>query len=300
MESFIYYNRFYLLMPKVIQTRRDGITQVFNISPLRPKIKELYSSGMSSRKVGKILGISHARVLQLLKKEKINRRSVTKPILNTYYKELTPERAFILGVMCGDGCIFSGIANKKQWQYPLYIIHLSVRDKDFIDEFIRCIKIVYGIKPALYFRKRKDKNPKWSDIWIAKITRKEVYNDLSTYNFGTHNWKVPQEITCSNNEKVIGAFLKGFYDSEGSVLNGKRSFGILVSSANIRGLEEVKSLLKKLNIESSKIGIDKRRRNHIFYFPISKKDSIVTFLNKVGFSIQRKSSKIKDYLNDKN
>lgn len=284
-------------MSIITKIRCDGVKQRFNISPLRPKIKKLYIQGNASRKVGKILGISHTRVLQLLKKENINRRTITKSIPNKNYKKLTPERAYILGVMCGDGCIFSGIAKKKQWEYYLYVVYLSVKDKDFIDEFIHCIKMVYGISPSIYFRKRSQKNPKWSDIWTAKITRKEIYQDLATYKFGTHNWRVPYEIKYSDDERIAAAFLRGFYDSEGSVLKGPRNFGISVVSTNLDGLQEIKELLKRLNIESSKIGVDKRHKNHTFYFPISKKSSIITFLNKIGFSIKRKRNKIKEHFN---
>lgn len=287
-------------MPVIIKTRSDGVKQRFNISPLRPIIKLLYLQGKPSREVGKILNISHARVLQLLKKENINRRSITKPIPNKDYKKLTPERAYIFGVMCGDGCVFSGIVRKKQWEYLNYAVNLAVKDRDFINEFVRCIKLVYGISPSICLRQRSQKNPRWSDIWVVHITRKEIYQDLVYYQFGTHKWNVPYEIKNSNDEIIIGAFLRGFYDSEGSVLKGKRSFGIHISSSNLNGLQEVKELLRKLNIESSKISIDKRHKNNVFHFPISKKASIIIFLNKIGFSIKRKENKIKEYFKCKN
>lgn len=283
-------------MVVLLKTRRDGFKQRYNLSHLRPKIKELYLKGLSSRETGKKIGISHTRVLNVLKTENINRRSVTKVIPNQSYKQLIPDRAYILGVMCGDGCVFSGIAQKKNWQYKLYVVHLSVKDKDFIDEFIRCVKNVYGVTPSLYYRERNKINKNWSNIWIAKITRKEIYNDLSSYKFGCKNWSVPQEVINSYDNNIIGSFLRGFYDSEGSVLKGPRSFGINVTSINSSGLLQIKMLLEKMKIKCSNLMIDKRPANPVFSFAISKKESLKMFLNGVGFAIQRKQNKIKEYL----
>lgn len=287
------------MMPTILKTRVDGVRQKFHISPLRPKIKKLYSMGLSSRKVGKELSISHARVLKILSDEKIDRRSITKIIPNKNYKKLTPERAYIYGVMCGDGCVFTGVVHKDKWKYNLYVINLAVKDKDFIEEFIRCVKDVYGITPSLYYQKRNKANKKWSDIWIAKITRKEVYLDLSRYDFGTQNWKVPREVLKSNNDNITNSFLKGFYDSEGSVSKGLRSFSVSAHSTNKKGILMVKKLLKSGGINSTKIFEDCRpfrKSKTLFSFFIIRKKDLEIFLNRVGFNIQRKQNKLKEYL----
>ncbi len=284
-------------MPTILKIRKDGFKQKYHLSLLRPNINRLYKGGKSARQVGKELNISHARVLQLLKKENVSRRSVTKIIPNKNYKKLIPERAYILGVMCGDGCIFSGMAHKGKWDYKLYIIHLSVKDKDFVDEFMRCIRKVYGIVPSLYYRDRNKLNNKWSNIWVAKISRKKVYDDLSHYKLGTNDWEIPKEIKTSGDLNIIGSFLKGFYDSEGSVLKGPRSFNIVVHSNNLRGLLEIKYLLKKIGIDSCKMMKDKRpNRNPTFFFAILKRKNLEIFLNEVGFSIQRKQNKLIEHL----
>ena len=286
-------------MPIISKIRFDGVKQKYHLSPLRTQIKELYKQGLSSRKVSQKINISHTRVLQLLKKENIICRSITKIIPNKNYKKLTCNRAYLLGVMCGDGCVFLGKAHKQRWDYNLYNVNLSVKDKDFIDKFIQSIKCVYGVTPSLYYRDRNKLNKKWSNIWIAKLTRKEIYEDLSSYEFGTKNWEVPKEILKSNNEKIIGTFLRGFYDSEGSVLTGIRSFTITICSINHQGLSTIKKLLSRIKIKTSIISEDKRYHNSTFYFSITKKENIEIFLNKVGFSIKRKQNKIKQYLYDK-
>lgn len=283
-------------MTTIWKTRNDGVRQRFHISPLREDIVKLYKEGMSSRKIGEKLNISHARVLQLLGKEGIQRRSITKPIRNPDYKRLTPTRAYLLGVMCGDGCVFSGLERKRKWTYKSYIVHLSVKDKDFIDEFVKCVDSVYGFEPRIYYRERKEK--KWSNIWIARMKRKLVYEDLSAYNFGGNSWKVPEEIMRCSDEAIIGRFLRGFYDSEGSVVTGKRSTTITLCSTNKKGLSDIKELVERLGISTSHIAENKsiNRKCKCFYFYITHRDNYVMFLNKIGFSINRKSIKVKEYL----
>lgn len=282
-------------MPVKWKLRRDGVRQRFNLSPLREEIVKLYNSGLSARKVGKILCVSHARVLKVLHSEDVNVRKVVKCIKNKNYQNLTISRAYILGVMCGDGCIFSGRERKGRWVFNSHIVHLSVKDRDFLDEFIKQFKEVYGFAPSIYYRDRKNK--KWSNIWIARVKRKRVYEDLARYHFGGCAWKVPSEIMNSD-EKIISSFLKGFYDSEGSFIIGPRSAAISIYSTSLAGIEGIKSLTERMGIHVSKIGTDRRafRKNVCYYFSIGRIGDFKIFLNKIGFSIRRKQDKIMSYL----
>ena len=285
-------------MSIVWKVRKDGVRQRFNLSPLRGEVKSLYGDGLSSRKVGEKLGISHARVLKLLKSEDVIRRGIVKSIPSLDYKKLNSYRSYIYGVMCGDGCIFSGVERKKQWSYRSYIVHLSVKDKDFLDEFVKNFKEVYGFSPNIYYRKRE--NEKWSNIWIARIKRKLVYEDLSTYNFSNF-WVVPDEVLYSKDHNIISSFLKGVYDSEGSVCVGSRGASISFSNISKVGLLQVKLLLGKIGITSSKLGLYQGgkllRKNPCYYFHITGLNNYLIFLNKVGFSIKRKEDKLKSHIN---
>lgn len=284
-------------MAVIWKLRSDGVLQRFNTSPLRPKIVDLYNAGFPSRIVAEKVGISHARVLQLLEKEGVNRRMVEKPIANPKYRTLTPERAYIIGVMCGDGCLFSTLVRKKQWVYRQYAVNLAVRDLDFAQEFARCLNAVYGLTINIGFQKRKDKNPKCSDIWVASSKRKAIFQDLAQYRFGVRTWEVPQEILDIEDERIIGAFLRGYFDSEGSVSVGKRGAAIMASSTNRAGLECVKELLMTLGIGVSEIKEDTRAdRNKCFYLYITHRNNYRLFLQKVGFSIKRKEERLNQYL----
>jgi len=288
-------------MPAIWKRRSDGVLQRFNTSPLRPKIVELYNAGLPSRIVAEKIGISHARVLQLLEKEGVNRRTIEKPIVNPNYKVLTPDRAYILGVMCGDGCLFTTTAEKKCWTYRLYAVNLAVKDLDFAQEFSRCLNSVYGLTIKIGLQKRNDKNPNHSDIWVASTKRKAIFEDLSKYKFGTKSWEVPKEIVSSKDARIIGSFLRGFFDSEGSVSFGKRSSMLSVCSTNVSGLETVRTLLLRLGLKVSEVKLNKRNElksnhNECFYLHITHRNNYILFLQKVGFSIKRKEDRLKQCL----
>ncbi len=282
-------------MAVVWKIRSDGVRQRFNISPLRKEVVKLYKEGLSSRKVGERLRISHARVLRILRSENETRRSIIHKIPNENYDELTPSRAYIFGVMCGDGCVFSGTEKKGKWEYKSHIVHLSVKDKDFLDEYVKRFGEVYGFFPKLYYRNRK--NSKWSNIWIARINKKLVYEDLARNNF-SKMWHVPNEIMDSDSKMVISSFLRGIYDSEGSVTIGKRGATISFYSVSKEGIKQVKELLEKIGIKSSEIAIDNRefRKNICYYFHITGLNNYLIFLENIGFSIERKKRKLLDYI----
>lgn len=173
--------------------------------------------------------------------------SIKRP-LKRGYEKLTPEKAYILGVLCGDGCI----------TYDKPRIILGNTSKEFIEEFINCVRKHYGLKPSIYFVPKEKikvsivKNPPHAikakkDQMHVTFYGRNLIEDLRKYgDFRTNNWRVPKQIINCKNKKIICFFLKGLYDSEGS-----SSYHVNLSSNSIDGLKGVQILLKKLGIEST-------------------------------------------------
>lgn len=59
-------------MAVLLKTRCGGFKQKYNLLCLRLKIKNLYLKGLSSREIGRKIGVSHTRVLNVLKTENVN------------------------------------------------------------------------------------------------------------------------------------------------------------------------------------------------------------------------------------
>ncbi|NIP40460.1 MAG: hypothetical protein GTN39_02990 [Candidatus Aenigmarchaeota archaeon] len=196
---------------------------------------------------------------------------------------IIPEKAYLFGVMIGDGYLHC-TENKS------YQIALQAVDRDLISEFAKCLKKVYGLEASISNIKIKTQN--WNDKWQARICCKEIFNDILGYGpFKTDSWKVPKIISDSS-EKVQCRFLKGFFDSEGSV--GTNSRRVVAVSTNKQGLNGIKSLLSRSGI-NSRIHRNKEIRGNrkpCYSIRITGRENILKYNEKIGFSIRRKQVKL--------
>jgi intein-encoded DNA endonuclease-like protein len=130
-----------------------------------------------------------------------------------------PELAFLIGVKLGDGSL------SRNWHHN-YMTKMRVTDKDFAEEFARCAGLVLKHQPyKLWWNPRRK-------MWHVEI------NSIMLYNFLRHPFEEMKPFlnhckTCS------AAFLRGFFDSEGSSSGGD----VTCSNTNLDLLKYVKRLL---------------------------------------------------------
>jgi len=187
--------------------------------------------------------------------------------LKKNYKKLTKEKAYILGVLAGDGYVDKNI------------IKLEIRrDIDFIKEFANCLYQVYGSKYTYYYYPLRNS-------YIIYAASQIIYEDLLKYgDFRTKTWKGPKIIMNSNKTDIISKYLNGLYDSEGSPSKYKISF----SSDSKNGIIGVHRLLNKLNIQSRLYKLDKAHKT----LEIMRKPYRIKFRELIGFSIKRKMDRL--------
>ena len=199
---------------------------------------------------------------------------------------LTEEKSYIFGVLCGDGYI------RVHKSGSGFLVGLDVSDEDFADEFRRCLKEVYGLLPSKKKRELKftnfSSNPK--PRYVINLTSKLVVKDLLQYSksFKTKEWEVPEKILGSNS-KVKSAFLRGFFDSEGSV-SLKKPYGIYLSvcSGNESSLLKIKELLKNdFDIDLSVI-----HSKSVVRLKSSGYKNVKNFYENINFTIKRKRDKL--------
>lgn len=184
------------------------------------------------------------------------------------YHKLSPEKAYILGVICGDGFIRENL------------VKLEIRnDKEFIEKFVHYIEKVYGIK--YYYRHYKPR-----DSYIVDISSQIIAQDLLRYGkFRTFTWYVPKEILNSSRKDIIINFLKGFYDSEGNIA----SYYVNLTTASKRGSEGILVLLKKLGISAKQY-----TERKYFKIIISRKKNLKKFKDLINFTIERKKERLEN------
>lgn len=203
--------------------------------------------------------------------------------------KISPAKAYIIGVLCGDGCLYLG---KKVKHGPNSFdpkVKLSSTDLDFVETFCNALFEAYKYhasintgKPTVSHRKN-GKTYYCKPIFTSYACTLAIYKDLARYeNFRTYTWRVPEEIKNSN-ENIIAMFLRGFFDSEGSVAFNKKAGNLRASTKNKEGMLEISALLHQLGMANT---VHQTKKGETVVRVLLEFSKI--FLLKVGFSIKRK------------
>jgi len=199
----------------------------------------------------------------------------------------------VIGVVAGDG--YATQLTNKYNGYNEVIIGVKVKDREFAEEFARCIGIVLGRKPPKIRLKNDGR-------FIAEAKSKTLYELLKKpINIDKIRQYIEHDIRC------IGAFLRGFFDSEGSVYeNG--NIKVYISDKPL--LEYVNDLLNKLGLKTtgpklnSKAGtlINDLKKGKIYftrkdlYYLYVCAESRLRFYQLIGFTIKRKQQRLEEHL----
>ncbi|MEM3398828.1 MAG: LAGLIDADG family homing endonuclease [Nitrososphaerota archaeon] len=204
------------------------------------------------------------------------------------FLEPSPELAYIIGVVAGDGWT----VKKKN---GIYEVGAEVKDEDFIEEFSRCLGKVLRRDPP---RPRQRKY----GMLVVSVKSKAPYELLQK----------PIDISriapfVEHCEECMRRFIRGFFDSEGSVGGNK---WISCYNSNIQLLQYVRKILNLLGIRTTepKIYLRKgttffdRRKGKIYvvkkdacYIYVRMSDAL-RFYKLIGFIIQRKQKRLENYL----
>ncbi len=255
------------------------------VSPsLHDKIVDLYKKDLPIKNIANKCNISFATVQRHLNKEDIKLKLRGNPIeiKNADYYKLTPEKAYILGVI-GPG---DGFIEYRKGRAGIYRIALEAIDLDFVKYFGSCLKRVYGIVPKV--RKLKWRNGYSKPHYKVVLQSKRVCNDILSYNdlvnFKEKTWTIPKEIKNATN-LIKAKYIQGFADSQGSVANYRTAKSVVLCSKNRKGLKEMETLLKSIGV------IDVSVRD--FGVFITAQRSIRIFAEKINFNAGRRRDRLR-------
>lgn len=192
---------------------------------------------------------------------------------------LTPDKAYVLGTLCGDGCLKS-----NRFQIKLSVL---AKDKEFVEEFVDCFFRAYGIKKEP-IEEERIQNGRAVCYTTVIIDSKQAYLDLERYGkFGVYVWRVPEQIR-NGDEDIKKAFLRGYFNSDGSVdVKGHR---VTAYSANYKGVSDIVDLLEDFGIKA-KIYPNRKGENTYFHLYLHNWQNLNIF-KEIGFSLSRKQEKL--------
>jgi len=196
------------------------------------------------------------------------------------YGNISKEKAYIFGVLCGDGCVSTN-----------NLISLKVTDLDFAEEFSRCMEKVYGLCTDIHLRDGQitnmTKGKKGKDTYNWEKRSKLAHQDLSKYSdFKTETWVIPKEILETSDLSLKSAFLRGLFDSEGTArLKNKGHAYLQICSGNDSSLLIVKNMLEKdFDIKTS----INYSQGDVMVLSSENYKYIKNFADKINFTIKRK------------
>ena len=216
------------------------------------KVKNLYDEGFNSIEITKMLGLKRGIVSYLLRENgyKLNHRGPKSKIgREDYFDNIdSSDKAYFLGWLMADGnvSIYNG-------QYSIKI-HISYKDKELIDQFLKYIKSTNTVKL------KKGKYPSY----YVSLTSKHMCESLMKYGI------VPRKTGFECFPKSIPKefkrdFIRGVFDGDGitDIRNCRSGF---VGSNNL-----VNNILAEL--DKSNLRVFNTHSKNVYYFLGGKKFS---------------------------
>ena len=174
--------------------------------------------------------------------------------------------AYFLGLLITDG----HIVYNKSGKYKVAIYNSYPEEKNMISQLIKNIfNYKVGISSRMYgFNKKPNYEIRISSRNLAKILVDDIGVPSGAKSL---NVRIPK-VLFNKNPRILGAFLRGVIDGDGSVLKG----AIKIASGSIIFLKELKIILKNLGISSSSITKDNRKTN-TFSIRIYNHNNLIKF-----------------------
>ncbi|MDF0727320.1 LAGLIDADG family homing endonuclease [Cytobacillus sp. S13-E01] len=242
------------------------------------KIIELHKRGNSQVEIAKILKISRGTILRWNKEleffkprtpgEAGKLKSKVYSYNENYFdKIITPNQAYIVGFILGDGTLYDRGKSKR------LVITLAAEDKQILYDIATELNMAEAIK----FRKKSVANEQ--DKYSLIINSTKMCDDLMR--LGVKPQKTGKEKWINfHNHKLQWAFLRGFFDADGHVgVYGKENR--TVSRVGFTGSREmllsILLFLKSQNIGNKVNAISKKQG--CFDLRLSNKNDLIQLYN---------------------
>lgn len=259
------------------------------------ELKELYySKKLSAKEIGSLYGYSYRTVLKLMEKHglAVRTRSEVEDIKSSktaninidFFRTLTPDLAYLLGIMFSDGNLHKGS------------VQITSTDKDLIDWIVKTIQYkntVFELKPEQLKGTFESK----ITAYHISFRQKEVYSILLAYGL-IENKSLTVKFPSLPNE-FMPHFIRGVFDGDGyvSLFPRKTSNGFDYKSGICGSSPEfMLPLAEHLNKVLSINKKCKPNKKGCYYYSLTSKKDCIKFANYMygnenHFGINRKKKK---------
>lgn len=213
------------------------------------KVVNLYQSGKTCKEISKILDISDPTVLSILNKQNVYIRGPKKYLVNHNYFDIidSEDKAYFLGLIVADGCIFNNSIS----------IGLQERDGYILEKFRESIDYTGVIWKVKGVGKHQNKN-------AINVYSKKLVESLSKY--GVVPRKTFTSFLPDIPRHLHSHFIRGVFDGDGciSIVKGKvGNFSIVGFKDLIEGIQNI--LVEDLSLKKTNLYHSKYHKEGILY-----------------------------------
>lgn len=189
-----------------------------------------------------------------------------------FNKNLSAIHAYL----CADGYV---IKNPPTQKHKYYYIGLRNTNLVLLKDFQQKFEEEFDLKPILVKNER------------CKIQNKEIYYFLTkNYSYYSKNWNFPK--LSKNNLRY---WLRAYFDCDGWVFcEARKNRQIGLESINLDGLKQIKSALRRFNINST---FKTRKNRNIFRLMIYGKENLIRFQREINFLHPKKKERLELAIN---
>ena len=187
-------------------------------------------------------------------------------VYGSYTKIPTPDAAYLLGLLVGDGC-------------------LTVKDRiNFTTADAEVIASVQQITQSLFASGFSKTSSRLYDYELRSFAAKSKLREWGLEETYARNKKVPEWVRIAPKPFVV-AFLRGLFDSDGYV---EKTGSIGLSSASKKLIEEVHALLLNMGMVARIYERKKRYNGQIQFYLTIYGDFVELFEREISFAVVRK------------
>lgn len=168
---------------------------------------------MTSTQIAEKIGSSRSWVLKVWIENNLKGKDTGRKYYSNfdYFSEIdTSNKAYVLGFICADGCIYKRSKKDSKTQGMLRV-SLALKDEHILKDILRDMK---SDNPVSVYK--RNKTQKYSSF---SIVSQKIYDDLVKLGVKEDKtWDLDIEKVLSNvPRKYIGDFIRGYFDGDGSI-----------------------------------------------------------------------------------
>lgn len=206
----------------------------------KEKLTELYNEMKSGNKIASYLNVDPKTIYIWLKKHSIDTsqtgsQGARKNHLNhDYFQDIdTEEKAYWLGFIMADGCVYKGSNNTLRLQ-----INLKSSDVGHLDKFQQAIRSSYKIQI-----KKITVN---SEAALLKINSTKMCKDLQDLGVVLRKSLICEMPNIPN--QLMKHFIRGYFDGDGCITTPKNKNTKVTIVGGEKMMKSIKDFLEKENI----------------------------------------------------